>query len=215
MQYKTGTVAVENGSATVTGTGTLFQTAAIPVGAPFVVVGHAAPYFVGAVNSETEIVLTAPYQGDTASGATYALVVDFTPHLGLPLIGKGDIETATILARALVEIDAQVNAIGAAGLAGEWMGPWSAGTYTVGQVVSHLGSAWICNAVTTTAEPGDSSGDWDLFAAKGEAGSAAETTFDNTASGLAATDVQEAIDETVARIDAIPDAVAMAIVFGS
>ena len=71
MWYKTGTVAVTNGSVTVTGTGTAF------VGA--VVAGHSfigpdeRTYEISAVVSATQITLARPYLGATASGQAYAI----------------------------------------------------------------------------------------------------------------------------------------------
>lgn len=49
----------------------------------------------------------------------------------------------------------------------QWMGAWSAGEYEAGQAVSHDGSSYIANT-TTSEEPPNA--DWDVLAAKGEAG---------------------------------------------
>jgi hypothetical protein len=69
--YKTGTVTVTNGSATVTGAGTAF------VGAVLAGHGFAAPdgklYEIDAVVSATQITLASPYLGATAAGATYGI----------------------------------------------------------------------------------------------------------------------------------------------
>lgn len=102
-----------------------------------------------------------------------------------------------------------------------WRGVWVAGTYTVNEAVEHNGSSWIALA-TTSEEPSLMADDWDLLALKGADGegltdgdkggvtvtgngsvwtinngavSAAGTSYDNTSSGLTATNVQEAVDE--------------------
>ena len=71
-------------------------------------------------------------------------------------------------------------------------GVWSAGTFNAGQVVFHVPSDafYIALEDGETAEP--PSGDWRQL------GTAESTSYDNTTSGLAATDVQAAIDEVAA-----------------
>jgi len=68
--YRTGTIAVANGSTAVTGTGTAF------VGAVSVGWGLAGPdgrvYEIVSVTSATVLTLGTAYQGSTASGQTYA-----------------------------------------------------------------------------------------------------------------------------------------------
>ena len=70
--YKTGTVTVTNGSATVTGAGTAF------VGAVLAGQGFAAPdgkiYEIEAVVSATGLTLASPYLGATAAGASYGII---------------------------------------------------------------------------------------------------------------------------------------------
>jgi hypothetical protein len=70
--YKTGTVTVTNGSATVTGAGTAF------VGSVLAGQGFAAPdgkiYEIDTVVSATQITLASPYLGATAAGAAYTIL---------------------------------------------------------------------------------------------------------------------------------------------
>lgn len=66
----TGTVAVTNGSTTVTGTGTTFTTQA-PVGAWVTITTDGVSYPVAAVTSNTSLTLAQPYQGTTGTGLTY------------------------------------------------------------------------------------------------------------------------------------------------
>lgn len=70
--YSTGTVAVTNGSKTVTGTTTVWSTNA-DTGMLLRVAG-AGPYLaVASVDSNTQVTLQDPYPGTTLSGQTYAL----------------------------------------------------------------------------------------------------------------------------------------------
>lgn len=107
-QYKTGTVSVTNGSATVTGSGTLWS-GEIAAGDLFTIVGDNAWYEVASVGSNTSITLSANYAGTTGSGKSYAISRDFTTRLGLPYPQKGDIETASIIKRAFEQIDTETN----------------------------------------------------------------------------------------------------------
>ena len=107
-QYKTGTVSVTNGSATVTGSGTLWS-GEIAAGDLFTIVGDNAWYEVASVGSNTSITLSANYAGTTGSGKSYAISRDFTTRLALPYPQKGDIETASIIKRAFEQIDTETN----------------------------------------------------------------------------------------------------------
>lgn len=104
-QYLTGTIAVTNGSATVTGTGTAWQTAAIPAGAVLYVGTQNVPYVVASVLGEVSIQLSAPYQEATASGQSYSLNSDFLPNTGAPIIVAGDVHTAQLVTRAITQLD--------------------------------------------------------------------------------------------------------------
>ena len=107
-QYKTGTVSVTNGSATVTGSGTSWS-GEIAAGDLFTIVGDNAWYEVASVGSNTSITLSANYAGTTGSGKSYAISRDFTTRLALPYPQKGDIETASIIKRAFEQIDTETN----------------------------------------------------------------------------------------------------------
>lgn len=98
-QYKEGTASVTNASATVAGTGTLWLTNTnVQAGQLFTVDGSGIPYFVASVVSDTELTLTAPYGGSTASGVSYVIHRDFTAS-GYPLLNVGDREVVTIYNR--------------------------------------------------------------------------------------------------------------------
>jgi len=75
--YVGGTVDVTSGSATVTGTGTNWNTDNTPVGSLFQVAGDTATYIVQAVNLVTSITITPAYGGTSLSGANYRV----TPYI--------------------------------------------------------------------------------------------------------------------------------------
>ena len=103
-QYKAGTVAVTSGSASVVGTGTQWL-ANISTGSVFTIQGSKVPYVVGSITDDTHLTLASNYAGLSASGAAYVVQTSFTPALSLPYVEQGDIETATILKRAMLIID--------------------------------------------------------------------------------------------------------------
>lgn len=71
--YKTGTVNVTNGSATVTGVGTAFV-ANVKVGEEFRLQGANAGYEVTAVVSDTQLTIAPAYLGTTQTGQAYHIV---------------------------------------------------------------------------------------------------------------------------------------------
>tara|TARA_R110000868_G_scaffold29889_27_gene111172 strand:+ start:6914 stop:7564 length:651 start_codon:yes stop_codon:yes gene_type:complete len=107
-QYATGTIAVTNASAEITGTGTAWSTASVPAGAVLYVGSENVPYFVASVDAEGTIQLSAPYAGSTASGLSYSLTWGFSALLALPLLAAGDIHTVQLVTRALTILDRTV-----------------------------------------------------------------------------------------------------------
>jgi len=73
--YTTGTVAVTQGSATVTGTSTVWTSAMI--GRQFIEGGQAPFYTIATFVSATQITLDRPYQGATKAAATYEITVAY------------------------------------------------------------------------------------------------------------------------------------------
>ena len=108
-QYKTGTVAVTNGSTTVTGTGTAWI-ANIAAGQLFVVQGVNLVYQIATVNNNASLTLVEPYEGATASAAAYLVVRDYTTNYSLPLLQPGDLMTGLLVNRALTAIDTDLAA---------------------------------------------------------------------------------------------------------
>ena len=107
-QYKTGTCQVTQGSAVVIGRGTAWTLNASP-GDSFVMAGSGLVYDIASVDSDTQLTLTAPYQGFDRAGA-YAIQRDFTAD-GIPEMASGDIETAAIFTRAMRKIQGRFNLI--------------------------------------------------------------------------------------------------------
>jgi len=113
-QYKTGTASVTNNSPTVTGTNTLWL-ANVSAADSFTIAGDGVMYDVASVDSDTQITLSAPYAGTTASGVVYAIGTGFTVPDNFPEMSQGDIETATIFTRAMRKIQGKISSILAGG----------------------------------------------------------------------------------------------------
>jgi len=122
-QYSTGLSSVTNGSATVTGTNTLWL-ANVTAGDSFTIASTGVMYNVASVDSDTQVTLSAPYAGTTASGVVYAIGTGFTVPDSFPEMSQGDIETATIFTRAMRKIQGKFTALvsdisGKAAIAGQ------------------------------------------------------------------------------------------------
>jgi hypothetical protein len=110
MQYTTGTIAVDIGSSTVTGTNTKWLTHASQ-GYVFKVAGEADIYEIVSVDSDTQLTIAAADGGGYAgsenqSGASYVVSKEYTPHFNFPVIGRGDVDWPAILAETIKRIDA-------------------------------------------------------------------------------------------------------------
>jgi hypothetical protein len=122
-QYSTGTATVTNNNATVTGTNTLWL-ANVSAGDSFTIASTGVMYDVASVDSDTQVTLSAPYAGTTASGVVYAIGTGFTVPDNFPEMSQGDIETATIFTRAMRKIQGKISALvsdisGKAAIAGQ------------------------------------------------------------------------------------------------
>ena len=105
-QYSTGLSSVTNNSPTVTGTNTLWL-ANVTAGDSFTVAGDGVMYDVASVDSDTQVTLSVPYAGTTASGVVYAIGTGFTVPDSFPEMSQGDIETATVFTRAMRKIQSK------------------------------------------------------------------------------------------------------------
>lgn len=102
-QITNGLVSVENGSATVLGTNTTWQSDNVEPGNLFGIVGDNVLYEVASVTSNTQLQLTAPYAGDTAEDIEYVIAQDFTED-GFVLMQNGDRNTAAVYSRTIKRI---------------------------------------------------------------------------------------------------------------
>lgn len=88
-RYGTGTISVTNGSKTVTGTGTAWETAGVKAG-DFICLGAdevdpgATWYEIASVDSETQITLLDEYAGSTSAGEAYTIRLTFTSNILQP-----------------------------------------------------------------------------------------------------------------------------------
>jgi len=109
-QYSTGTASVTNGSPTVTGSGTLWL-ANVSAADSFTIAGDGVMYDVASVDSDTQVTLSVNYAGVTAAGAVYTIARDFTSPDDFPELTTGDIETPTIITRAIRKIQSRFTGI--------------------------------------------------------------------------------------------------------
>lgn len=137
MQYRAGTVTVANNSPLVRGDGTLWSSAIEP-GTMFAIVGERVPYTVATVTSDTEIQLSAPYQGVSKAGAFYLLQTSFTPQRGYPVPEQGDVDAILVVARAIQEIDADIPEAGAGARLLDDLQDVAAAGATTGNVLTKL-----------------------------------------------------------------------------
>lgn len=115
MQYRVGTVTVQTGSNVVIGDGTKWLVNA-PVAAPFTIEDDLVSYQVARVVSDTELRLSAPYEGAGGINLFYSIHTSFTPKRGYPILQPGDVEGLLILNRSVQMIDNDMPAGGAAGV---------------------------------------------------------------------------------------------------
>lgn len=105
MKYSVGTTSVVNGDATVTGDGSQKFLEFLSAGQLYTVVGSGIIYEIGSVTDDNHFELTANYAGATASDLLYTVVQSFTSNFDIPYTEPGDVQTATIFKRAMIEID--------------------------------------------------------------------------------------------------------------
>ena len=93
-----------------------------------------------------------------------------------------------------VDLEGPAGQTGQAGADGtpQWQGAWTAGTYQAGEAVSHAGSSFVANTSTSQEPP---HADWDVLAAKGDAGSGGASDWGDIGGTLSdQTDLQNALD---------------------
>lgn len=123
MQIRTGSCSVTNGeSIVIASDGNDWSQAApnclfsIPA-----IDGSSVLYVVATVTTPGlsdsgfwELALTANYAGDTAAAVAYQITKDFTPTLGIPILHYGDTDTAILINRGLLLLEAAITGVVAA-----------------------------------------------------------------------------------------------------
>lgn len=104
-QYRIGTATFTNGSQVVVGQGTRWLTDGVLPGQDITVAGSQVWYVIGQVVSDTELRLSSAFVGDTQTAASYAVHRSYTPFYNFPYPAYGDIDTASLIQRALNEVE--------------------------------------------------------------------------------------------------------------
>lgn len=108
-QYREGTIDVTNNDQTIVGTDVDFVSEVNP-GDMLTVVGSNVWYEVASITDATHLELSAMYAGATQTGQYYVILRDFTVD-GIPYPQQGDIETASIMKRAIFKIQELITAL--------------------------------------------------------------------------------------------------------
>ena len=108
MQYKTGTVNLTNGSATVSGVGTAWLNQ-VEAGDVFIHrrddgTDDLVSYTIANVSSNSQLQLSAPYQGSSGTGQAYGITRDFTEG-GKPLLAPQSIGSVPVFNRCVIELE--------------------------------------------------------------------------------------------------------------
>jgi hypothetical protein len=109
-QYRLGTVNVTNGSPVVAGAGTQWA-ANVTANDLFEIQGEGVWYKILSVDSDIQITLTTNYVGTTKTAQQNAIQRDFTPTNAFPTPAFGDIDTSSLIAQSLLQIDAALVAL--------------------------------------------------------------------------------------------------------
>ena len=104
-QYNTGSVTLTHDSPVVTGQNTAFLTN-VSIGDLFKRLNQNTLYEVAAIDSDTQLQLSANYAGSGESAASYTITRNFTPNFNIPEISSGDRDWPYVLTRGLRIIDA-------------------------------------------------------------------------------------------------------------
>ena len=104
MQYKVGTISIDNGSVTVSGSDTKWL-ANIDSSYIFIVEGDDLFYEISSVDSDTRLTLLNSYNEINRTNVSYAIIKDYTYFFQWPTISYGDVEWPTIITETLRRID--------------------------------------------------------------------------------------------------------------
>jgi hypothetical protein len=105
-QYRDGTVTVQLGNSVVTGIGTAWLSNIQP--GHMLIVGVDGPAaFVASVVSDTVLHLEIGWPGVSLANTAYAIVRDFDPTSGAPLMARGDVNVLGVFNRAVAALSVQ------------------------------------------------------------------------------------------------------------
>jgi len=104
MQYSEGTVTINNGSTSVTGTNTRWLSHA-DENYIIIIDNDDDFYEINEVTDDTTLVLNSAYTGVNKINVSYVIVKDYTTHYKWPLITKGAANWPTILSETFNRID--------------------------------------------------------------------------------------------------------------
>jgi hypothetical protein len=104
-QYKTGTVSLANGQSAVTLAAGDVLSAGIKVGDIFTVPGLGYWHEIASITDGTHFTISGTWGGATLVDSPYVIAQSFTPILNLPYPEAGDIETGSLIKRALLQIE--------------------------------------------------------------------------------------------------------------
>jgi hypothetical protein len=108
--YKDGTISVISNSDIVEGIATKFLTN-VTIGEYFIIFGALSVYRIISVIDDTHIKLdkiVTGKAGNIISGLSYRISSDFTPILGLPIPTSHDVDSSSVINRALTIIDREL-----------------------------------------------------------------------------------------------------------
>lgn len=108
MIHSSGTLSVNNSSTQVTGSGTLWLSR-LTAGCVIYIDGSDKAYYVAKVVSDTELQLVIPFEEANKSGVPYIAVDDFTINYSYSYPRPNDVESATIMRRSLLAVDAFID----------------------------------------------------------------------------------------------------------
>ncbi len=106
MIYQTGSVNLISGSNTVTGVDTEFLKY-VSVGGYFKKLGDKEIYTIIDISLNTSLTISPAYKGLDANVVDYAITLDQTPNLGLPLINPNDPDASAMVNNSLLILDRQ------------------------------------------------------------------------------------------------------------
>ena len=105
MAYNKGTVKLTHGSSTVTGSSKVEWLKYISSGGVFKKTLGTTIYTVDRIVSNTELLLSSPYQGETESDAQYSINMNRTANISIPLLDVNIADPTVVLNQALITID--------------------------------------------------------------------------------------------------------------